>query len=223
MTTLEERFSEETSLLSQLCGYSNQLLPLALNQIFQVTELRWNENIDRIKRLNGKVRYLFIGEAAPSTQENNHPVRYFYNTNDGAWCDPIKRAFLSNEEMSRPIDERLEKLAMRGFLLVDTMPFAENYSVKQRRNRIKYRRLVTKCLQSFMLPKLNDSKIPWAENVKVAFGVRRNARIVINSMPNGLALPNGQVVLVSEELIATTGAHYPGTTKIRSVFDLPPI
>lgn len=172
MMRVEYHYPKETVVLCKLCGYLIGELPIELNSIFQFAEAKWQENIDRIVRQKSKVQYLFIGEAPPATRDNNANIRYFYGTNEGEDCDPINRSFLSESEMKKPVEERLEILANRGFLMIDTMPFAVNFSFASRRNRIAYRILVQQCIQSYMLPHIYNPRIPWADTVKLAFGVK---------------------------------------------------
>lgn len=183
-----------------------------LDQIFTVTEEKWQENL---RRLSGcTVKYLLIGEAAPWTASGT--VRYFYTTCDGPWVSRVWRAFFDYIKPTSP-EEALVQFASRGFLLVDSLPFAEEYSGRRRRK--SYRQLVENC-SAFLLEKINDYHIDWADHVRAALAFKLNGRAVIESFPDGIPLPIGQSVHMSDDLICSDGSGYTSPSSLRSVFGI---
>lgn len=216
---LEKEYPQECVKLAQLCGFRNtNNLPPHLNRIYSVTEAKWEENIHRLVKNNVRIRYLMFGEAAPETYDND--VSYFYNNCQGNWCKAIVEGLIPRHEVPNDTETKLDKLAKRQFLLVDTMPFAVNYSISNRRSKAAYRELVKLCALSYLHKKLFDPRLLWADDILVAFGVKKNAEAMMQAFPNGFPLPNGQNVQVTYDLVATTEANYPHSGRVRQVFKL---
>lgn len=219
MISLERDFPKESMLAAKLYGFMYAgTLPVHLNRIYDVTELKWEENMQRLVRNNAEIKYLVIGEAAPETLSGE--VSYFYNNCHGNWCKAIVEGIIPREEVPIDVEQKLEMLSQRQFLLVDTMPFAINYSIANRRGRKVYKELVASCANSYFCKKLFDPRLKWSEVVKVAFGVKKNAMAMIEAFPDGFSLPNGQIVQFDLEQVATTQANYPHADKLRNIFDL---
>jgi len=161
-----------------------------------------------------KVKYLLIAEAAPWTESG--VVRYFYNTCDGSWVNRIWRTFFDSPKPA-DVGEALSNFANRGFLLIDSLPFAENFS--GRRTRDRYQKLVNSC-SSFILEKINNDRIEWADDVRVGLAFKINGMAVIESLPEGIRFPTGQWVRLTGKLICADGSGYTSPTLLRSVFGL---
>lgn len=117
------------------------------------------------------------------------------------------------------LEDLYQSLAKEGFLLVDTLPFAMRYS-SRRRSSQAYRRLIKQCINDYLRPKLFDPRTKWAPEAKIAFMVLKNAEAVMEALPSGLHLPNGQTVELSPNMVATNGANNPSDWRIREVFGL---
>jgi hypothetical protein len=183
-----------------------------LDEIFTFAEKRWEQNLQRL--IGKKVKYLLIPEAPPWTETGE--VRYFYSTCDGAWVNRVWKAFFDSQ---KPTDseQALELFAGEGFLLVDSLPFAENYS--RRRGR-RYRQLVISCSQ-YLVEKLTDRRIEWGDDVRVALAFKINGQAVIDGFPDGISVPTGQRIHLSEDLICADGSGYTNPRKLREAFELP--
>ncbi len=216
---LENDYPMEANIFAKICGGTYaEALPEYLNRIYTVTETKWEENVLRMEKNKSEIKYLMIGEAAPETISG--AVSYFYNNCYGNWCKAIVDGIIPWYQVPTNIEEKLTELAKRDFLLVDTMPFALNYSANNRRSKKAYKELVGMCANSYFRKKLFDSRLKWADEVKVAFGVKKNALAMMEAFPDGLCLPNGQIVTLSLDLVATTEANYPHANRVKSVFGL---
>jgi len=216
---LEKDYPLEAAILAKLLGFTYAgTLPAYLNSIYAVTEAKWEENVQRLVKNNSHIKYLMIGEAAPETLGGE--VSYFYNNCHGNWCKAIVDGIIPWHQVPTNTEAKLEELAKRHFLLADTMPFAINYSMNNCRSKRAYTELVKMCTHNYLRKKLFDQRLKWAENVKVAFGVKRNAVAMMEAFPGGFILPNGQSVRVSLDLVATTEANYPHADRVRKVFEL---
>jgi hypothetical protein len=116
-------------------------------------------------------------------------------------------------------DLTLRRLAQRGFLMVDTIPFAMQY--KSRRSREGYNKLVMRTSRSYMHAKLESSRLLWSSDLRVAFSVPLNARRVISGLDSVLKL-GGQDFPLSEDMVACDGSHYPSADRVRGAFRLDP-
>ena len=205
--------------MAKLCGFTyTGTLPAHLNTVYGVTEEKWEENVQRLVKNNTYIKYLVIGEAAPETLAGE--VSYFYNNCHGSWCKALVEGVIPWHQVPADTEQKFEELARRQFLLADTMPFAINYSVANRRGKKTYKELVKMCANSYLRKKLFDPRLKWADEVKVAFGVKKNAMAMIDAFPNGFSLPNGQVINFSLDMVATTEANYPHAGRISKVFGL---
>ena len=217
---LEEDYPVECAKLIQLCGLDDTgNLPQYLNRIYTITEEKWEENVQRLMRYNVRIKYLMFGEAAPRTLEGE--INYFYNNCQDSWCSAIVEGLLSPQQSFESIEQKMDKLAQRQFLLVDTMPFAVNYNKPNNyRNKSAYKELVRLCAYSYLRNKLFDPRLQWESNVKIAFGVKKNAEAMMEIFPQGFSLPNSQKVKFSLDLVATNKANYPHAERIRDVFEI---
>lgn len=183
-----------------------------LDLIHSTAETMWNQNLSRLTGI--KIKYLLIGEAPPWTESG--PVRYFYNTCDGAWVNRIWKTFFDCRKPDN-VEEALSNLADRGFLLIDSLPFAENFSGK--RTGEGYQKLVKSC-SSILSEKINNDRIEWADNVRIGLAFKVNGRAVIESLPDGIRLPTAQLIEFSDKLICADGSGYTSPALLRSAFGI---
>jgi hypothetical protein len=214
---LEREYPQETAVMSKLCGFTS--IPVHLNSIYAVTKAKWEENVQRLVKNDTLIKYLVIGEAAPETLSGE--VSYFYNNCHGPWCKALVDGIIPRQQIPANTEDKLAELAKRQFLLADTMPFALDYSKSNRRSKKAYKELVGMCANSYLRQNLFDTRLKWDSEVKVAFGVKKNAMAMMEAFPDGFSLPNGQVVNFSLDLVATTEANYPHAERVRKVFGLP--
>ena len=216
---LEKEYPQKAAVMAKLCGFTYVgTLPVHLNAVYGVAEKKWEENVQRLVKNNTYIKYLMIGEAAPETLSGE--VSYFYNNCRGNWCKALVEGIIPRQQVPVDTRQKFEELAQRQFLLADTMPFAINYSVANRRGKKAYKELVKMCANSYLRKKLFDPRLKWADEVKVAFGVKKTAMTIMEVYPEGFNLPNGQTVKFSLEQVATTAANYPHADRVRNVFGL---
>lgn len=212
---LEIDYPNQIEILKELFGSNEVDSKLnRLNDIYKKTEEKWRENLKRLKDF--PVKYLLIAEAPPWIEQGE--VQYFYNNFEGSWCRRIWRAFSKENKQPSP-DECLEMLAKKGFLLIDTLPFAMKYT-SAKRKKPKYKELIDKCREDFFMKKVNDQSIRYAEKVKIAFAFKLNAEAVIEALPKKLKLPENQEITIDKLLIAADRSGFTSSTELRKIFDL---
>ena len=210
MDALADRFPKAVQALEKLFPRDIGAYRSRLDEIFQVTEQAWDRNLSRLK--NKTIQYLLIAEAAPWTEPGRHP-RYFYERLDGLGC--ILSAF---DAPTHDAEAALSFLADRGFLLVDTLPFAMPYSEKKARGRPAYLPLI-KASQDYFLGKLHDRSLQWSDHVRAALAFEVHGSKTIEAYSGGIDLPSGRVP-ISKDDIAVNPAHYTCAHELRRVFRL---
>jgi hypothetical protein len=184
-----------------------------LNEIFFVGEEAWKRNLGRLRKV--AVQYVIFSEAAPWTKTG--PVRHFYHTFDGDLSRKVWRAFF---DYPRPEDTELSlrRLADRGLLLIDSLPFAMKYTTKIRKSPI-YGELI-KGSAPLLVGKINDPRIRWARNVKGAFAYRLNGKMILETFPEGIRLPTNQLLLLNDNKIAADQSGYTNSERIREILEI---
>src|SRR6266704_298014 len=126
--SLQIRFAGELEILSRLFGTVQVTSRLPrLNTVSDYAERKWSEYVKAIP--GGEVKYLLIAEAPPGTDDD--PPLFFLDPE----CRPrtlmqaVSGAFFSQSGYQLLGCRRtLAALAQRGFLMVDSIPFAMKYS-----------------------------------------------------------------------------------------------
>jgi len=219
---LAEKYPRELQLLTKLFSERVDAPQLEnLNELYCLAEEKWEENVHRLQTKKIQIKYLLIGEAAPPAV-SKETSNYFYGDKcTGPWWNAPVGAFATYAEDRQVV---LDKLADKQFLLLDTMPFAAKLTTPVRasnkRLRQTYLELVSLCLESYLKRKLDDPRLTWSSDVKLAFSVMYNAKAVIAALPNGLRLPTGQIISLSENLLATNASNFPSADKLRAIFEL---
>ncbi|MGH1543074.1 MAG: hypothetical protein ACRBHB_21830 [Arenicella sp.] len=217
------KYPKEGNLLRSLRKLS-ELEKARIAEIYQVSHSKWLEQVDKIAAAGG-LKYLLIGEAPPWSESGN--VNYFYNsdTTPSNFMTSLSKAFFG-ELLYKKIgyENTLDELAKRGFLVCDSLPFAIDYSSGGLRNKTKYGELVKICTQSHLMQSLSIQNARcegglFADGVKVAFSLRRNANAIIETL-NGVLRLSTQSIPISETNIATSKAHYLSAVELRRVFGL---
>jgi len=210
------RFSEQCEILKRLLKDGITEFPYErLDRIFKESERKWEANLDRFG--SKRVKYLLIGEAPPWSPSGE--VRYFYNTFSPPLNTRIWKTF-HRFPISEHKGTALDGLADLGFLLVDSLPFAIKYTSKMR-NSPSYKELVKGCVPH-LLAKVNHRLVRWASEVKVALCFKLNGLAVIEALPKGLPLGNGQTIRLDRGLIAADESGYPNSERLRTIFDIFP-
>lgn len=197
--------------LLELGVVSSEMLP-RLNEIFEFTEQKWNDNVvQRIKNRN--VKYLLIAEAAPWSPSD--PPTYFYGQPSSSLHGRVLNA-LYDRKNRPPQAVVFDKLAEKGFVLIDTLPFAAKYTTNHRTEQA-YIKAVRNCVANYFLRKIN--MLNWADEVKVAFAFFHNGQAILNALENTLPLPDGRTISISNEMIVADGSGYPNPDKLRLVYE----
>ena len=185
-----------------------------LKFILEETQKSWEKNTNGLK--NNKVKYLLICEAPPFS-ELGEPS-YFYSQANTGFFTTIWEAFYPPEIIKKPKyqEEAYSKLIEKGFLLVDSLPFAMKYSSNHRR-KVSYREILKNTFP-FLLKNL-DHEFEFDENLKIAFGFKINALQIIN-VSNGIIELTGRNFKISKSNIATDGSNYTSSSELRRVFEL---
>jgi hypothetical protein len=160
-----------------------------------------------------KVKYLFICEAPPFTQP---PFKYFYDGHSSSLLTRVMKAFIIDEGKMYNSLKIYKELAQKGFLLVDSLPYAIPFST-QIRKKENYKQLVNNNL-NWWINKLEDHFL-FDENLKIAFGFKLNALKIIESTNNKLKI--GKYTFdIDERNIATDGSGMPNSNKLKKIFNL---
>lgn len=220
MMTLRDDFPEGPRLLDALFGIENVDFA-RLDEIHAYTEDRWREYFSGIP--GGRVRYLLIAEAPPWTKIGR--PRYMLDPLMGPsrsrFLPAVCQAFFGdlvyrNWEARR----KLSELAKRGFLLIDSIPFAMKYLSDQRRGP-RYAALVQYTSNTYLQEKLAFPGLIWAKRIRVSFGAKLNALALMASLENKLMLAN-RLYPLTTEMIAVDGSGQPNGTALRRIFALGP-
>lgn len=183
-----------------------------LKFIYKNTEESWYRNLENFK--NQDVKFLMICEAPPYSEK--HLPIFFYNQINQKLNTIIWKLFFKNDK--KPVSELdyYKKLADKGFLLVDNIPFSLNYQSKHRKTK-EYKRILEKSLDN-VRGKLNHDNIKLAKDVKIAFGFKLNALKFIEVTGGELELKNNRILVFDESHIAATSSGYPNDTKLSAIF-----
>lgn len=170
----------------------------------------WEGNLNA--NFNGtQVKYLLICEAPPESGD------YFYSNEEVA---PLLRSVyrVFYHSVPRNIQANLlSNLAEKGFLLIDTLPYAMNYS--NHRFNPEYYNLIDACLKWWLN---NLKEINFSEDLKIAFGFNQNALNVMIALSHynqphklqGFCSNNS----LTPKLIAQSSAGQPTTRRLKEIF-----
>lgn len=218
--TLQTKYRKETAVLKNLFG-ADTLTPAVwrrLNRIHNATEGFWRNQIKLKSDVD--VKYLLIAEAPPWSEKGI--VQYVYNpkSDSRTFLKAVLDAFgIEDANDKKGRIQLLEDLRQKGFLLCDSLPFAMNYSEKNKRNRKGYRELVSMTACSYLQAKINESGIKWHKDLRIAFGVRLNARPLIGHL-NGELTVGSRKYTINEDMVAVSKANYPHAGQLKTVFKL---
>ncbi|SKA67890.1 hypothetical protein [Desulfobaculum bizertense] len=164
---------------SELNNYAPQILknPQSLNeleQIFTATEQHWQNYLTRLNRLSpAGVQYLLLTEAPPSqdmsTVRSPEFPRYVFNaaSKNNRLLGNLCRMFVWEPPKSGK--EKLDLVASHGVLVMDALPFALPYKT---RNNAAYRKLVAKCFELYLAPRVENAETTWSNTLKIGIGYK---------------------------------------------------
>jgi hypothetical protein len=185
-----------------------------LKEILEITENCWYKNRDRLK--NDEVENILIAESPPWSESGT--PRYFYNKIESNYHLRIWRTFFPHTNVPSDCEQAYKMLADKKFLLIDTIPYSVKFLSSNRRN-VNYSLIVKKSI-SWWISKLNDEKLLFSKNVKIAFAFRLNGQVVIEATGGKLILKANQIIPLSADLIAADGSNYTSSDKLRNIYQL---
>jgi hypothetical protein len=214
---LQERYPRCFEALEPLCGGSVPSSTLErLNEIYLRTENIWTDYVSMIP--HGAIRYLLFAEAPPWSESGRPKYVLDPESKPKTLMRALSQAFFDRPTQATfGTDKILRRLAERGFLIVDTLPFAIDYSLNGRRQRKAYKTLVAASCSTYVREKLETTGLKWSEQLRIAFGFKMNARTVINALDGRITL-GGTIHYLAEDQIAVTGANYPDGRRLRELY-----
>ena len=214
---LQDKYTRGFNLLIDLFGSEISDTKVArLNEIHDRTEDLWKRYVKMIP--NQAIKYVLFAEAPPWSDSGSPQYILDPESKPRTLMRALSKAFFGGpiyKDVGVP--RTLEMLAEQGFLVLDTLPFAMHYG--QKRSRSTYPKLVTECCATYLKEKTSSSKLKWNDEVRLAFGFKVNARSVINALGGKIQL--GEIKhLLSEDLIAVTGAGYPDGKHLGEIYGI---
>jgi hypothetical protein len=209
----EHRWRGELAVLEALFGKEKVKRDLPrVKEIHEYTESKWNEYADQLR--DRVVRYLLIGEAPPWSPEGIPQFLLDPKSRVRTLMQAFRKVFPTYEVQS--CGDCLKTFAAHGFLLVDSIPFAMDYSTKRSSGR--YDDLVRLTATSYLQQKIKSSALAWAPDIRIAFFVKRNARSILKAVEQ-LSI-GGRWCPLSSQMIAVNDAGYPDADKLRDIYGL---
>lgn len=185
-----------------------------LRYIHANTEHNWLLNLRRYE--GHEIKYLLFCEAPPFSEES--VPTYFYNQTKGNLNSKIWKTFFGRTKKPVLDEEYYQKLAEKGFLLIDTLPFSMQYSSKQRRH-VAYNKLLENYLDQ-IINKLNHKEIKISSEVQIAFGFKLNALCFINVTGGKLLLKKYRTLQFDASKIAADNSGFTNIAKLSKIFSL---
>jgi len=214
MQNFIERFPTELSELRRLFGSDtvDDALP-RLKEIYDYTEAKWQAYADQLP--DGLVRYVLVAEAPPWSDEGVPQFLLDPASRVRSLMRALRAVFPGAADGSAA--DALTILARHGFLLLDSIPFAMNYSAK--RSSQRYEALIRLTAKTYLQAKIDASPLTWSPDIRVAFAVKRNACAIISGS-GGQLLFAGRPHTISTEQIAINGAGYPDAKTLRDLYGI---
>jgi len=199
-------FNDNLHLLKEIFGEKEvEKKETRLREIFEKTENKWKENT--VELGFKKIKYLLICEAPPYS-ETGDPI-YFYNQINSSFHTRIWKAVYPNIKKPSEKEDAFKMLVEKGFLLIDTTPFAMKYDSKHRK-KSAYKEIIKNNIP-YLINKL-ENNFEIDTNLKIAFGFKLNAKQFI-SVTNGKLKLKDLELNFNEHNIATDGSGFTNSNK----------
>ena len=184
-----------------------------LNAIYRHAEQSWNEFVVMLAGV--EVRYLLIAEAPPWSEHG--PPQFVLDpmSRPGVLLRALSKAFLGEKARSMNAKEIIVQLARRGFLLIDSIPFAMDYG--SRRSRSSYQRLIDQTVQTYLMTKMTIPQLVWSPEVRVALAFKRNGEAVTSALGGRIRI-GGVDCPLGGYSVAADGSNYPSASKLCSIY-----
>ena len=209
---MEQDYPELVATFKQV--YKLTDLPEYLDADYVFLERFWEQNMRRILGQQALIKYLIITATAPANLDD-----YFYLFCQGVSNDRIIKALAPECKYYNP-QVRLEAFTRKQALLINLLPFKGDFRDLQRGFGKRYQRLVKTCAATYFHDKLFDPRLPWEEEVKLAFLDKKAAVALRKVFPRGLVLPNQQVVACLKDHVAAKRLNRVSVRRLKEVFDL---
>lgn len=210
---MEELWANNLPYLKKLFGAEAiEQQETQLKDLLVQTEHSWHANLDRFK--NQEIKYILITEAPCNDAGKS---QYFYSAISTSYHQKIWKAIFPDTPLPADMETAYQLLAHKGFLLMDAIPFSLKYAGK--RDKKGYGLLISNSLSWFQ-NKLDNQKLKYADDVKVAFSFKVNGLKMIEATGGQLKLKTGQTIPLTEDLIAADGSGYTNSALVRKIFGL---
>ena len=180
-----------------------------LRYIFSQTEEAWHENL---KHLKEEIKYLLICEAPPWSSTN---PRYFYLHPGGQLFDTVWKVFFYGQQKITPY----QCLAKEGFLLIDSLPYSMSYNTTYRKSD-NYLNLL-KAYMPWWLGKLNNSRLTFSKDLKIAFGYYWNGKQLIHACGGSITIRGYIYTFNNSHIISHKGSRYlPDEKALKNIYKI---
>ncbi|WP_312751932.1 hypothetical protein [Epilithonimonas hominis] len=204
-------FDDNLFLLEKIFGKEEVLQKLErLKFIYKNTEESWFKNLEHFQ--DSEVKYILICEAPPYS-ESEIPV-YFYNEINRKFNTTIWNTFFDSAKPALE-NEYYKKLAEKGFLLIDNLPYSMNF--EKHRKKQAYKSLMKGCLE-WILNKLNNKNLKFSEDLKIVFGFKINGETFIDITNGKLELCKSRFIEFDKNNIAYDGSGSPNKNILKEKF-----
>jgi hypothetical protein len=210
-----EAYASELAALVALFGQARvaQVLP-RLKHIYEYTEARWYDYIAQLP--GGIVRYLLIAEAPPWSETD--PPTFALDPNAHRISSLLGKLCRTFDCRGMSPADSLHALAQRGFLLIDSIPFAMEYSSGQKRRNAHYDRLVQLSATTYLHPKIQASGLRWSPDLRIAFSLGLNALSILKTVTHLRAAET--LYPLSSHMIVADRSGYPNSDLMKAAFGL---
>jgi hypothetical protein len=180
-----------------------------LERNYELNHGLWKKNLETIG--NTKIKYLLICEAPPESGD------YFYSSKETSLLKNVYRTFFDRVPRTLKASDMISGLVEKGFLLIDTLPYAMNYG--NHRFNPEYYNLIQACMPWW----LNNLKnVSFADDLKIAFGFNQNALNVMIALSHYNQSHKLQRFYskypFTPQLIAESSAGQPTTKRLKNIF-----
>lgn len=187
-----------------------------LKEIYSESEYFWELQLNNLP--DEGIKYLFIAEAPPYSVGG---VTYIYNPKSAArtLLKALSKAFMGGYSFRTGMTngDILKIITGKGLLVFDSIPFAMDYSSK--RDKSYYQSLVNQTANTYLLRKINRKDLKWSNDLKIAFGFKRNALTVINAFGGKLNIEKlNKTFSLTPDLICVNSAGYPDPKKLKQIY-----
>lgn len=211
----EEQYQSELVALGTLFGRERvaQALP-RLREIHEYTEAVWSAYAATLH--NRTVRYLLIAEAPPWSPDGRPEYALDAKSRPRMVMKAVRSAFPRCAGLSH--GDLLAALAERGFLLLDSIPFAMDYSSNSKRGNPRYDDLIRLTVPRYLHKKIEESGLTWAPDLRIALALKLNGLSILKATKE---LPvAGRTYRLTPQMIVAGKSNYPECSGVRLAFGL---